>query len=264
LGGCQSPPDPDTGQASIQGEIRFKQVAFGYQPEKPILKGVDLVIPAASWVAIVGPSGCGKTTLVNLILRLYEPWQGEIFLDDTQLRMIKLKSLRERVGIATQQPLLFDVSIRENITYGLKDIPQADIEEATQISGIADFIRQLPQGYATLIGEDACRLSQGLKQRLAIARAVLRNPGLLILDEATSSVDSATEEKIFQALRNKRQGLSTIVISHRLFSVKDAQRVYFFRADNRIEAGRHSELLAASQAYRDFFHHQMEEEVDYK
>lgn len=240
---------------AIKGEILFKDVRFGYNG-KPVINELNFKIPSGSWIGIVGPSGCGKTTLVNLILRLYDPDTGRICLDGLDLREIKLSSLRERIAIATQQPLLFDVSVKENISYGFKDIQEEQIIEAAKIACVHDFIRQLPQGYNTFIGEDACRLSQGLKQRISIARAVLRNPHLLILDEAASSVDSFTEEQLFRALRQKRQGLSTIIVSHRLFSIKDADRIYFLRGDGKIEAGAHDQLLSESPAYRDFFHNQ--------
>ncbi len=153
---------------SIKGKIRFKGVSFGYQKEKAIFRKLGLSIPAFSWVAIVGPSGCGKTTLVNLILRLYEPWEGGILLDGFDLKTLKLRSLRERIAIATQQPLLFDVSIRENISYGLKGVSQDRIEASAGIASVHEFITQLPHGYDSFIGEDACRLSQGLKQRIAL------------------------------------------------------------------------------------------------
>ncbi len=240
---------------AIKGEILFKDVRFGYNG-KPIINGLNFKIPSGSWIGIVGPSGCGKTTLVNLILRLYDPDAGRICLDGLDLREIKLNSLRERIAIAAQQPLLFDVSVKENISYGFKNIKEEQIIEAAKIACVHDFIRQLPQGYNTFIGEDACRLSQGLKQRISIARAILRDPHLLILDEATSSVDSFTEERLFEALRQKRQGLSTIIISHRLFSIEDADRIYFLKGDGKIETGAHEQLLAESPAYRDFFHNQ--------
>lgn len=239
----------------IKGEIQFNNVQFGYNGQ-PVIKGLTFKTPPCSWIGIAGPSGCGKTTLINLILRLYDPEAGRICLDGVDLREIKLRSLREKINIATQQPLLFDVSIRENISYGLKNIRQEEIIEAAKIACVHEFISRLPQGYDTFIGEDAYRLSQGLKQRMAIARAILRNPDLLILDEAASSVDSFTEERIFKALRQRRQGLSTMIISHRLFSIKDAERIYFLRKDGKLEEGAHSQLLSESAAYRDFFHNQ--------
>ncbi len=243
---------------STTGHIRFENVWFGYQKETSILKGINLSIPAKSWIGIVGPSGCGKTTLVNLILRLYEPYKGEILLDGLSFKMIRLSSLREKIAIATQQPLLFDTTIKENITYGLKAISQARVDEAVRIACVGDFIAALPKVHDTIVGDDACRLSQGLKQRIAISRAIIRNPDILILDEATSSVDSFTEERIFKGLREKRIGLSTIIISHRLFSVKDADRIYFLSQDGIIEEGTHQGLLLESISYRTFFNNQLE------
>ncbi|MFA4888723.1 MAG: ABC transporter ATP-binding protein [Candidatus Omnitrophota bacterium] len=244
---------------SLGSEIEFKAVSFVYQPGNPVLKNICFKIPAQKWIAIVGPSGCGKTTLVSLILRLYDPWSGEIILDNMNLRKISLKSLRERISIATQEPFLFDLSFRENIAYGLSCIGFAEIEKAAEIAQLHDFVSQLPDGYDTLIGENACRLSQGIKQRVALARAIVRESDLLILDEATSSIDSATEEKIFSALRQERQGKSTIVISHRLFSIKDADCIYYLRQDGIVEQGAHKELLAKSDSYCTFFQRQIEE-----
>jgi subfamily B ATP-binding cassette protein MsbA len=240
----------------IQGRINFKEVTFGYEKDKAIFENLNLEIPAGAWVGIVGSSGSGKTTLINLILRLYELDRGDIQLDGVSLKGIKLKSLRGHIGIATQQPLLFDLSVKENIRYGLKELSDAGIIEAAKIACIDTYITGLPQGYDSFIGEDACRLSQGQKQRIAIARAVARRPGILILDEATSSVDAYTEEKIRKNLRARRQGLGTIIISHRLSVVKDADKVYFF-IKGRVIHGRHEELLRDSRDYRDFFHNQL-------
>lgn len=249
---------------SVKGEIKFSNVCFGYQEKEPIFKKINFTIPPSSWVGIVGPSGGGKTTLINLLLRLYEPQEGRILLDGLELEKIKLKSLGENIAIATQQPFLFDLSIKENISYGLRGISQEKIDEATKIAGVFAFINQLPKKYDTFIGEDACRLSQGLKQRISLARAILREPRILILDEATSSVDSLAEERIFLALRKKRQGLSTIIISHRLFSVREADRIYFLEKDGVIKEGKHCQLLEVSPSYRNFFHNQMEVENEAK
>lgn len=221
---------------NLKGEIQFKDVWFGYNG-KPVIKGLNFSMPLGSRIGVAGPSGCGKTTLINLILRLYDPEKGEIYLDGSNLKEINLVSLRKKVAIAIQQPLLFDVSIRNNISYGLRNVPREEIIEAAKIACVHDFIEQLPDGYDTLIGEDAYRLSQGLKQRVAIARAILRKPELLILDESTSSVDSRTEEKIFKALREKMRGLTTIIISHRLFTIKDMERIYFLRENGKLEEG---------------------------
>lgn len=243
----------------LRGEILFKNVVFGYERDRQIIKDLNLKIPEKLWVGIVGPSGSGKTTLINLILRLYEPCSGEIFLDKFNLRQIRIESLRNRIAVATQEPLLFDFSIEENIGYGLKHISKDEITEATRIVQAYDFIEQLPERYDTLIGENACRLSQGFKQRIALARAIVRNPDLLILDEATSSIDSASEEKVLRQLRLKRAGRSTIVISHRLVTIKDADMIYFFGPNGVVENGSHQELVSKSQSYREFFKSQMGE-----
>lgn len=237
----------------VKGQVQFKNVWFGYQREKPVFKELDFTIPSCSWIGIAGPSGCGKTTLINLFLRLYEPWRGEISLDGIDFQMIKIESLRKNIAVAPQQPILFDLSIKENIGYGLVNISEAKIIKAAEIAQVHDFISGLPKGYDTVIGEDACKLSGGLKQMIVIARAIIRDPSVLILDEAASSIDSFTEQKIFQALREKRQGLSTIIISHRLSAIKDADRIYFFRDGGQIEEGSHSQLLSSSTYYRDFF-----------
>jgi len=237
------------------GEIDFSGVYFGYNG-KAVIRDLNFKIPPGSWIGIAGPSGCGKSTLINLILRLYDPQKGRISIGGLDLKEAKLSSLRCKIAIATQEPLLFDLSIADNIGYGLKDAAKEEIIEASKICCLHDFISGLADGYDTLIGEGACRLSQGLKQRIAIARAILRNPQLLILDEATASVDSLTEQKILSALRQKRQGLSTIIVSHRLFSIKDAQKIYFLRADGSLEEGSHIQLFSDSASYREFFSHQ--------
>jgi len=242
----------------LDGKISFKNVYFGYEEGRPVIKGINLEIPAGLWVGIVGPSGCGKTTFVNLILRLYEIWNGEILLDNLDLRTITLDSLKDRIAIATQEPLLFDLSIKESIVYGLSRIAQEQIEEVAKTVQIDDFISGLPDGYDTLIGENACFLSQGCKQRIALARAVIRNPDILILDEAMSSMDSIIENKILEGLRTTRAGRSTIIISHRLSSIKDADRIYFFGPDGHIEYGTHRELMARNNLYIKFFQNQIE------
>ncbi|MCX5706129.1 MAG: ABC transporter ATP-binding protein [Candidatus Omnitrophica bacterium] len=239
---------------SLKGKVFFQGVKFGYEKDR-------LVFDQFLWIAIVGPSGCGKTTLANLILRLYDPQGGKITIDGVDLKGIKLESLRNKIAIATQDPLLFDLSIRDNIVCDLNNLTEDKVQEAGRIAQMHDFIKWLPCGYDTFIGESGCQLSQGFKQRVALARAITREPDLLILDEATSSIDSATEDKILNALRLKRAGRSTVVISHRLSTIKDADLLFLFTADGKIEEGTHSELLSRSQAYREFFTSQMTEET---
>lgn len=243
--------------SSIKDEIRLEGIHFGYDPDKPVLSNVSIGIRGGNWIGLVGPSGCGKTTMVNLILRLYDPWGGTITLDGLDLRKLTLRSLRSRIAVATQEPLLFDLSFAENISYGMRGVGREKVEAAARLAQLHDFIIRLPRQYDTVIGENACRLSQGYKQRVALARAICRDTDLLILDEATSSIDSATEEKIINALRIARGGRSTIIISHRLSTIKDAEQVYFFRSDGRIEEGSHRELLDTSRFYREFFQNQV-------
>lgn len=198
----------------LTGAIEFRNVTFGYQQGRPVLQNLSFSIPANALTCITGPSGCGKSTILNLLLRLYKPWDGIVLYDGIKVEDILISSLRSRIGIASQQPLLFDDTIRANITCGLKDITQEDLESACRIACVHDDITALPQGYDTLIGEDACRLSYGQKQRLAIARALARKPDILILDEATASVDLLTEENIFRQLNAWRNRRSFIVVSH--------------------------------------------------
>lgn len=244
---------------NINKGILLKDIHFGYDSARPLFKGLNLFIPASSWVAIVGPSGCGKTTLLNLMLRLHEPLRGNILFDELELKSIKLKSLRTNVSIAAQEPLLFNLSIKDNICCGPKRVSRQELDEACKTSCLYEFISGLPEGYDTQIGEDAFRLSQGLKQRVALARAILRDPQVLIVDEATSSVDSPTEEKIFKALRRMRKDKITIIVTHRLFSIKDADRLYFLNTKGRIEEGLHESLLMQNSEYRDLFQNQLTE-----
>lgn len=243
---------------ALREEIALREVSFGYEPGKPVFNRLTLRIPAGKWVGITGPSGCGKTTLVNLILRLYEPQEGIVTLDGLDVRAIKIGSLRERIAIATQEPLLFDLSIKENICAGLAHISEQELSEMMRRLRAEEFIRRLPLGLDSVLGENACCLSQGYKQRIAIARAAIRKPDLLILDEATSSIDSAAETEILEALKAERRGLSTIVISHRLSTIKNSDVIYFFGPEGKIEAEGHDRLLTESPGYRRFFQDQLE------
>jgi len=243
---------------SAKGEFCFTDVSFGYNRERAVLKGLTLRIPPASFTAFTGPSGCGKTTVINLMLRLYGPLrEGRITLDGIDLENIHPFDLRRVIAIAAQQPALFNASIRENIACETGPVDEDAVVSAAVTAAAHEYIMSLPKRYDTRIGEDGCRLSQGLKQRIAIARAVYRKPYVLILDEATSSVDSQTEESIFAALKEKRRGMSTLVVSHRLSSVRGASRIFFLK-DGRVAAeGAHEELLRNERAYSDFFHYQM-------
>ena len=247
---------------SLDTGIIFDSVTFGYNTDKQVFEGLNLHIPTRRWVAIVGPSGCGKTTLVNLILRLYEPQSGKILIGSQELRRIKIKSLRDKIAIATQEPLLFDFSLKENIGYGLRHLNEEDIHKALELVQAEEFVKGLKFGIDTNIGENAVILSQGYKQRIALARAIVREPELLLLDEATSSIDSQSEEKIFRSLSEVRVGKSTIVISHRLSSIADADRIFFLSGSAEIEEGTHEALIEKSNKYREFFHAQLQRELD--
>jgi len=242
----------------IKREICFRNVVFGYVQDRPVFVDLNLCFPVGRWIGIVGPSGRGKTTLANLLVRLYEVSQGGIFIDGEDIRNFKIASLRRKISIVTQQPLLFDLSLRDNICLGLSQVDDSAFLEVVSIIQAEEFVRQLPQKEATVLGEDAVCLSQGYRQRIALARGVLRNPEVLILDEATSSIDSLAEAAILKEIRKKRLGLTTIVISHRLATVKNADLVFFFAPEGNIESGTHEGLLLKCPSYGHFFKEQLE------
>ncbi len=234
---------------AFAGAIRYENVSFRYGGE-PVLENVDLTIRRGETVAIVGPSGAGKTTLVNLLPRLYDPTGGRITFDGVDLRDVTLSSLRGFVGLVTQDTILFDSSARENIAYGRPDASAESIEAAAHAAFADEFVRRLPEGYETRLGEDAGRLSGGQKQRLAIARAIFKDAPILILDEATSQLDSESEALVAQALENLTSGRTTLVIAHRLSTVRRADRIVVLDRGRIVESGSHSELLTRNGLYR--------------
>jgi ABC-type multidrug transport system fused ATPase/permease subunit len=247
--------------SSAKGEFCFTDVSFGYSKDYPVLKRLNLRIPPASFTAFAGPSGCGKTTIINLLLRLYAPlWEGAITLDGLNLEDIHPYDLRSVISLSTQQPALFNASIAENISCILGQVNEEAVFSSARTAALHEYILSLPRGYETMIGDDGCRLSQGIKQRIAIARAVYRKPSILILDEATSSIDTRTEEKIFAALREERQGLSTLVVSHRLSSIRGAERIFFIKDGCLAAEGAHEKMLLNERAYAEFFHYQLMKE----
>jgi subfamily B ATP-binding cassette protein MsbA len=229
--------------------IRYENVSFRYADE-PVLENIDLTIRRGETVAIVGPSGAGKTTLVNLLPRLYDPTGGRITFDGVDLRDATLASLRGSIGLVTQDTILFDGSARENIAYGRPDASAESIESAADAAFADEFVRRLPEGYETRLGEDAGRLSGGQKQRLAIARAIFKDAPILILDEATSQLDSESESLVAQALENLTSGRTTLVIAHRLSTVRRADRIVVLENGRIVESGSHSELLTRNGLYR--------------
>lgn len=236
-------------QPDAPPSVRFENVHFAYDPQRPILQGVSLEIPAGKTVAVVGPSGAGKSTLSRLLYRFYDIQQGRITIDGQDIAQVTQASLRRAIGIVPQDTVLFNDTIAYNIAYGRTDASQEEIEQAAHAARIHDFIVAQPQGYATQVGERGLKLSGGEKQRVAIARTLLKNPPILIFDEATSALDSANERAIQNELRTVAQGKTTLVIAHRLSTVVDAHEILVMDAGRIIERGSHSQLLALGGRY---------------
>ncbi len=244
---------------SIDGEIEFRGLNFSYDG-KPVLHDVNLRIPAGSSLAIVGPTGSGKTTLVSLIPRIYDAAPGSILIDGRPIRDYSLASLRHGIGFVPQETFLFSDRIRENIALGVDSATDAEIHAAADAANIAADIETFPEGYETLVGERGLTLSGGQKQRTAIARALIRNPKILILDDALSSVDTHTEDKILNHLRDVMRGRTTIFISHRVSTVRNADRIAVLHGGRVVELGTHDELLALNGYYSDLYNKQLLEE----
>jgi ATP-binding cassette subfamily B protein len=234
----------------LRGAIRYEGVTFGYDPARPVLRGIDLAIGAGETIAFVGPSGAGKSTLCSLLPRFYEAQGGRITIDGIDIRHMTLASLRGQIGIVQQDVFLFGGTLRENIAYGRLGASEAEIVEAARRARLDAMIADLPEGLDTIVGERGVKLSGGQKQRLAIARIFLRNPPILILDEATSALDTETEQAIQQSLAELAQGRTTLVIAHRLATIRHADRIVVVEAGGIAEQGRHGELIAAGGAYR--------------
>jgi ATP-binding cassette subfamily B protein len=237
----------------LRGDIAYEGVRFGYAPDKPVLRGVDLKIRAGETVAFVGPSGAGKTTICALLPRFYEAAAGRVMIDGIDVRDMTLASLRRQIGIVQQDVFLFAGTIRENIAYGRLDATEAEIADAARRARLWDLIASLPEGLGTIVGERGVKLSGGQKQRLAIARMFVKNPPILILDEATSSLDTETERAIQQALKELALGRTTLVIAHRLATVRDADRIVVVDRAGIVEQGRHSELVDRAGLYRSLY-----------
>ena len=236
-------------QAQIQGEIQLKNVTFGYVADFPIIENLSLEIAANKTTAVVGATGSGKSTLVKLLLRLYEIQSGNIFLDRINIRDLDLRSLRSCIGWVSQDVFLFHGSVLENIAYGSFDATVDQIVEAARIAEAHEFIKSLPNGYDTIVGERGQKLSGGQRQRIAIARAVLRNPPILILDEATSAVDNETEAAIQKSLERITKNRTTIAIAHRLSTIRNADRIYVMDQGKVVETGTHDQLVAENGIY---------------
>ncbi|HEX2473800.1 MAG TPA: ATP-binding cassette domain-containing protein, partial [Lacipirellulaceae bacterium] len=232
-----------------RGHVSLEGVTFGYEPGRPVLHDISLEAKPGEIVALVGHTGAGKSTLVSLIARLYDPWQGAIRFDGVDLRQLQLRSLRDNIAFVLQEPFLFRVTVAENIAYGRPAATRDEIIAAAKAAAADAFIRRLPQGYDTIIGERGATLSGGEKQRLSIARALLKDAPVLILDEPTSALDPETETSVLEAMERLLRGRTTFVIAHRLSTVRKADRVIVLERGQIVEAGSHGELLAAGGTY---------------
>jgi subfamily B ATP-binding cassette protein MsbA len=244
----------------IRTGVRFKDVYFKYE-DKDILKDINLEVRVGDIVAFVGPSGAGKTTLVNLVPRFYDVTKGSITIDGVDIRDCMLKSLMGQIGIVTQETILFNDTVRSNIAYGSKDHTMDDVIKAARIANAHDFIMQLPKGYNTIIGERGFRLSGGEKQRLAIARAVFKDPPILILDEATSQLDTESEVLVQEAIDRMMKGRTVFVIAHRLSTIKHANVIYVLDEGRIVEAGSHEGLVQKSGLYKRLYDMQFRDNV---
>jgi subfamily B ATP-binding cassette protein MsbA len=248
----------------LQEKIEFGNVSFNYQNEdKIIIKNLNLEIPKGTMVALVGESGGGKSSLIKLVQRLYDPTEGAIFWDKTDLRDAKILSLKKQIALVTQETVLFNDTIRYNISYGKPDATDAELTEAARVAFADDFIRELPNGYDTMVGERGIFLSGGQRQRIAIARAVLVNAPVLILDEATSALDAESERLVQKALANLMQNKTSIVIAHRLSTVRKADKIVVMERGKIIETGTHRELLTKGGTYKRLYELQFAEEEDF-
>ncbi|MFT7122131.1 MAG: ABC-type transport system involved in Fe-S cluster assembly fused permease/ATPase subunit [Porticoccaceae bacterium] len=239
------------------GAITFENVSFHYRPDRPIVKNLNLTISPGEKVAIVGASGAGKSTLVKLLFRFYDPSEGRIVIDGQDIRNICQHSLRRVIGIVPQDTVLFNQSIFENIRYGNPQASDAEVEQAIELAHLKDFINELPEGAATTVGERGLKLSGGEKQRVAIARTILKRPPILVFDEATSSLDSTSERSILSALQEISQGHTSMVIAHRLSTIVDADTIVVFDHGTVVEQGSHDDLLAQNGHYAELWSAQL-------
>ena len=253
----QDPEPPSVSQLlGARGAVQFRDVSFSYTPDRKLIEDFCLQVKPGETIAIVGPTGAGKTTLVNLLMRFYEVDGGQIYVDGREITGLTRDSLRRSFGMVLQETWLFSGTVRDNIAYGKPDATDEEVEAAARAAHAHSFIRRLPQGYRSMISEDGGNLSQGQKQLLTIARAMLLNPPMLILDEATSSVDILTEMRIQRAFRKLMKGKTTFIIAHRLSTIRDADRILVLDKGNVVEQGSHEELLARGGFYANLYNSQ--------
>ena len=246
-------------EREIEGEIEFRELNFSYNGA-PVLHNINLRIPTGTSLAIVGPTGSGKTTLVSLIPRIYDAKEGSVLIDGRPVEEYPLAMLRRNIGFVPQETFLFSDTIRENIAFGVPSAANEDIHWAAEAASIANEIESFPEQYKTIVGERGITLSGGQKQRTAIARALIRNPRILVLDDALASVDTQTEDRILNHLREMMRGRTTIFISHRVSTVRNADRIAVLHGGRIVELGTHEELLSLNGYYSDLYNKQLLEE----
>ncbi len=242
---------------NVQGAIEFDHVSFSYIPDKPAIKNISLKIEAGEEIALVGHTGSGKSTLVKLLMRFYDVDSGSIRIDQHKIQNLKLTFLREQIGLVSQDPFLFNGTVAENILYGDIEASRDRVVQAAEAAHADDFIKNLPEGYDTLVGERGVKLSGGEKHRIAIARAFLKNPPILVLDEATSTVDTETEAKIKDAIKHLMSSRTTLVIAHRLSTLENADRIMVLKDGHLVESGTHDDLISRDSEYNNLFRNQI-------
>lgn len=241
---------------TVRGEVEFQHVTFGYDPEQPVLHDVSFHVDPGEIIAIVGPSGAGKSTVVNLLARFYDVNEGKVLVDGHDVRSVRLESMRRHIGMVSQETILFSVTLKENIRYGRKDATDEQVIAAAKSADLHEFILSLPDGYETKIGEDGIKLSGGQKQRMSIARAILADPRILILDDATSALDSHTEANVQAALAGLMRGRTNFVIAHRLSTITNADRILVMNEGRIVDFGTHADLVNRPGIYHDLYREQ--------
>lgn len=243
-------------------DIVFDRVSFAYDPEKPVLQDVSFTMSSGTSTAVVGSSGCGKTTMAKLIVRLFDPVSGQILVSGSDIRTLSQSSLREAVGVVPQDTVLFNDTLLYNIRYGRIDASDEEVEEAAKLADIHDTIMEFTDGYSTVVGERGLKLSGGEKQRVAIARTLLKNPSIMIFDEATSSLDSVTERHIQHSIKTACEGRTSLVVAHRLSTVVACDQILVMDDGKIVERGNHEELLARGEKYAELWEHQDKEQKE--